>query len=96
MEELKQRIHSVQRRIDHAARSRGRTGQDITLVAVSKTVDVDMAQMAYDMGIRDFGENRSQELNRKMESIPSARWHMIGRMQTNKIKEVVGKACLIH
>lgn len=96
MEELKQRLIEVQNRIDRAARNSGRTGQDITLVAVSKTVDVDVAQMAYNMGIRDFGENRSQELNRKLESIPSARWHMIGRLQTNKVKDVVGKACLIH
>ena len=96
MEEFRQRIIAVQRRIDGAARSRGRTGQDVNLVAVSKTVDVDMVQMAYDMGICDFGENRSQELNRKMEAIPSARWHMIGRLQTNKVKDVVGKACLIH
>ena len=96
MEQLRQRLREVQNRIERAARSSGRTAQDITLVAVSKTVDIDVAQMAYNMGIRDFGENRTQELNRKLQSIPSARWHMIGRLQTNKVKDVVGKACLIH
>lgn len=96
MEELRQRIITVQSKIERAARSQGRTGQDITLVAVSKTVDVNVAQSAFDIGIRDFGENRTQELNRKLEFIPSARWHMIGRLQSNKVKEVVGKACLIH
>lgn len=96
MEALRQRIMEVQQRIDRAARRGGRTGQDITLVAVSKTVDSNVAQMAYDIGIRDFGENRSQELKHKLEAIPSARFHMIGRLQTNKVKDVVGKACLIH
>ncbi len=96
MEQLKQRLREVQNRIERAARSSGRTAQDITLVAVSKTVDIDVAQMAYNMGVRDFGENRTQELNRKLQSISSARWHMIGRLQTNKVKDVVGKACLIH
>ncbi len=96
MENLRQRIFDIQCKIDQAARSRGRSGQEITLVAVSKTVDIDMAQMAFDLGIRDFGENRSQELNRKREAIPQGNWHMIGRLQTNKVKDVVGKAVLIH
>lgn len=96
MEVLHQRIIEVQRKIERAAHRGGRTVQDITLVAVSKTVDSDVAQMAYDIGIRDFGENRSQELKRKLEAIPMARWHMIGRLQTNKVKDVVGKAWLIH
>lgn len=96
METLRARITEVQRKIDQAARISGRSGQDITLVAVSKTVDIDVAKMAWDIGIRDFGENRTQELNRKQEAIPSARWHMIGRLQTNKVKDVVGKTCLIH
>lgn len=96
MDTLRERIIEVQRKIDQAARKNGRSGQDITLVAVSKTVDIDIARMAYDIGMRDFGENRTQELNRKQEAIPSARWHMIGRLQTNKVKDVVGKTCLIH
>lgn len=96
MEALRKRIMEVQKRIDQAAHRSGRTGQDITLVAVSKTVDIDTARMAYEIGLRDFGENRTQELNRKQEAVPSARWHMIGRLQTNKVKDIVGKTCLIH
>ncbi len=96
MQELKQRIDDIQKRIDQAARKSDRTGQDIRLIAVSKTVDIDQAQAVFDIGIRDFGENRSQELKRKLEAIPQANWHMIGRLQTNKVKDVVGKACLIH
>jgi len=96
VQELKQRIADIQKRIDQAARKSGRAGQDIRLIAVSKTVDIDQAQAVFDIGIRDFGENRSQELKRKLEAIPQANWHMIGRLQTNKVKDVVGKACLIH
>lgn len=96
MEELRSRMIEIQQRIDRAARISGRSGQDVTLIAVSKTVDVDRAQAAFNLGIRDFGENRTQELNRKLQAIPQANWHMIGRLQTNKVKEVVGKAALIH
>lgn len=96
MEHIKQNIIEIQQKIDRAARTRGLAGQDITLIAVSKTVDIDKAQIVYDLGIKDFGENRTQELNRKLEAIPQANWHMIGRLQTNKVKEVVGQAVLIH
>ncbi len=69
----------------------------IRLVAVSKTFGVDAIRMVYDFGIRDFGENKVQELLEKRERLPSdIEWHMIGRLQTNKIKEVIGKVALIH
>ncbi|MDD4170804.1 MAG: YggS family pyridoxal phosphate-dependent enzyme [Syntrophomonas sp.] len=96
MEEMANRIADIRQRIEVAAQKSGRTGQDITLVAVSKMVADDAVQQAYDLNIRDFGENRVQELTRKMHSLPQARWHLIGRLQTNKVKDVVGKACLIH
>lgn len=96
MEELVTRIADIKQRIGLAAQKSGRTGQDITLVAVSKMVDNDAVHQAYDLNIRDFGENRVQELIRKMHSLPQARWHLIGRLQTNKVKDVVGNACLIH
>lgn len=96
MEELKSRIVEIQQKIDRAARVGGRSGKDVTLIAVSKTVDISQAQAAFDLGIRDFGENRSQELKSKQQAIPQANWHMIGRLQTNKVKDVVGRAVLIH
>ena len=96
MEQLKQRLMVIQQKIDQAARRSGRSAQDITMVAVTKTVDIETAQDTFDLGIRDFGENRSQELNRKRAAIPEARWHMIGRLQSNKVKEVVGNVQLIH
>jgi len=82
--------------IDRAARKTGRRGQDITLVAVSKMVDNASVRQAYDLGIVDFGENRVQEFTRKINNLPQARWHLIGRLQTNKVKDIVGRAFLIH
>ena len=67
------------------------------LIAVSKTKPVPDLQEAYDYGIRDFGENKVQEMCDKMEVLPSdIRWHMIGHLQTNKVKYIVGKVFLIH
>lgn len=96
IEELKSRIVEIQQKIDRAARNGGRSGKDVTLIAVSKTVDISQAQAAFDLGIHDFGENRTQELKSKQQAIPQANWHMIGRLQTNKVKDIVGKAVLIH
>ena len=65
-------------------------GNDITLVAVSKTKSNEEIQKAYDLGIRDFGENYVQELTAKMDSLPEdIRWHMIGHLQTNKVRDIV-------
>jgi len=96
MEELQQRLMEVQIRIERAAQKSGRSRQDITLLAVSKTVDNATVAEAYNLGIRDFGENRVQEFANKIHSLPQARWHIIGRLQTNKVKDVVGSAFLIH
>ncbi len=67
------------------------------LVLVSKKVDIDKIKEAYDLGVRDFGESRIQELLRKKSELPSdIRWHMIGHVQTNKVKDLVGQTFLIH
>ncbi len=67
------------------------------LIAVSKTKPVSMIKEAYDLGIRDFGENKVQELVSKFSELPDdINWHMIGHLQTNKVKDVVGKVKLIH
>lgn len=68
-----------------------------TLIAVSKTKPVEMLQEAYDAGCRDFGENKVQELLDKYDKLPGdIRWHMIGHLQTNKVKYIVDKVALIH
>lgn len=71
--------------------------QNVTLIAVSKTKSVEEIKKAYDVGIRNFGENKVQELLEKIDEEPSdIRWHLIGHLQTNKVKYVVGKVYLIH
>ena len=94
--DLQQNIDSIKRRIANAAASAGRKPEDIRLIAVSKTVDAAVVRQAYELGLDTFGENRPQEIRDKSAVIPEAKWHMIGRLQTNKLKYVVGKTELIH
>lgn len=90
-------LSEVQNRITRAARRAGRSPDEITLIAVSKTKPVEMIREIYDAGIRDFGENKVQEISAKSAVLPSdIRWHMIGHLQRNKVKQVIDKACLIH
>jgi pyridoxal phosphate enzyme (YggS family) len=94
--DLQESIAIVRNRIAAAAAKSGQSVSDITLVAVSKTVDSETVRQAYELGISDFGENRVQELTHKIDQFPQANWHFIGRLQTNKVKDVVGKVALIH
>lgn len=71
--------------------------QNVTLVAVSKTHPVEMIREAYDAGHRIFGESRPQEMREKWEALPKdIEWHMIGHLQTNKVKYIVPFVALIH
>ena len=71
--------------------------KDVKLLAVSKTKSLEEMEEAYEYGIRDFGENKVQEMMKKSESFhPDVRWHLIGNLQTNKVKYLVGKVFLIH
>ncbi len=88
-------IELVKGEIEEAKKRSGRE-DEVTLIAVTKTVDEDRMQKALDAHIDVFGENRVQELVRKMELFPSVHWHLIGHLQKNKVKYVVGKAELIH
>jgi len=82
--------------IESVCQKFGRDPHDVTMVAVSKTVDADTVGEAIASGIRVFGENRAQDFAIKQERYPEVSWHFIGRIQTNKLKQVVGKAELIH
>ncbi len=83
--------------MEEACRLSGRDLGEVSLIAVSKTKPVPMLQEAYDAGCRDFGENKVQEIMDKIDKLPSdIRWHMIGHLQTNKVKYIVGKVFLIH
>ena len=94
---LKENFQSVEARIQAACDRAGRSRKEITLIAVSKTKPVEMLQTIYDAGSRDFGENKVQEMCDKIEQLPTdIRWHMIGHLQTNKVKYIVGRVSLIH
>ena len=70
---------------------------DAMLLAVTKTHGVDKIMEVYDYGLRDFGENKVQELIEKKEKMPKdINWHLIGHLQTNKVNKIVGEVYLIH
>ena len=94
---IKENIKNVQSKIGHACKNADRDINAAHLIAVSKTKPVSMLQEAYDAGIRDFGENKVQEIMDKYDKLPSdIRWHMIGHLQRNKVKYIIDKVVMIH
>lgn len=94
---LKENYLEVRKNIDEACKRAGRNPEDVTLISVGKTKPAEMLQEVYDAGSRDFGENKVQELCDKIEILPQdINWHMIGHLQRNKVKYIVGKVALIH
>ena len=94
---LKDNLKNVEERVQEACDRAGRKREEVTLIAVSKTKPIEMLQEIYDENIRDFGENKVQELCDKIEKMPKdIKWHMIGHLQRNKVKYIVGHTTLIH
>ena len=94
---LRDNLSEVESRVLKACERAGRDRKDVTLIAVSKTKPSSMIEEFYSLGVRDFGENKVQEMCDKMEILPKdIRWHMIGHLQTNKVKYIVGKVYMIH
>lgn len=94
---IKDNLKEVESNISKAISKAGRKESDVTLIAVSKTKPVEMLKEAYDCGIRDFGENKVQEITEKYPALPDdIRWHMIGHLQTNKVKYIADKVYMIH
>ena len=94
---IKENIEDVKMHIDNAVNKGKRNVDDVTLIAVSKTKPVIMLKEAYDAGMRDFGENKVQEIKDKTEEIKEPlNWHMIGHLQANKVKYLPGVSCMIH
>ena len=90
-------LKEVEEKIQKACLRSGRDRKEVTLIAVSKTKPVSMIEEVYNEGIRDFGENKPQELREKYDFMPKdINWHMIGHLQRNKIKYVVDRVCMIH
>lgn len=94
---LEKNLRSIQEKIENACKKSGRCLEDVTLIAVSKTKPLPMLEEIYGLGIRQFGENKVQELTDKYEKLPKdIAWHMIGHLQRNKVKYLIGKTALIH
>ena len=94
---LKENYEEVQKKITEACKRAGRNREEVTLIAVSKTKPVEMLSEIYDLGERNFGENKVQELTEKYDQLPAdIKWHMIGHLQRNKVKYIVNKVSLIH
>ena len=90
-------LNIVKSKIEAAAMRSDRDLSEITLIAVSKTKPVEMISEVYDYGIREFGENKVQEITAKSAVLPNdINWHMIGHLQRNKVKQVINKTVLIH
>lgn len=94
---IKNNIEEVRKVINESANNVKRDSKEIILLAVTKTVDVDKVLEAIDCGITDVGENKPQELARKFDAIgDKVRWHLIGSLQTNKVKYIIDKVYMIH
>ncbi len=94
---VKENLQEVIHNMEIACKNSGRDMKDVTLIAVSKTKPNDLIMEVYESGIRDFGENKVQDLVKKSEELPKdIRWHMIGHLQTNKVRQLLGNAVLIH
>ena len=100
IEGMRERIARVRDEIDSAMVSAGRKGESITLIGVSKFFPPEYARAAFTLGIADLGENRVQELLDKEQLLASEglhpAWHLIGTLQTRKVRQIIGKTALIH
>ena len=97
MNTIRDHLNEVRENIQKACEKAGRSPQGVTLIAVSKTKPLFMLEEAYEAGARDFGENKVQEILEKHPKMPEdARFHMIGHLQRNKVKQVLPHAVLIH
>lgn len=94
---LEENLKRIRKRIERAALSADRNPEEVQLVAVTKTVPVEKIEQAVNLGINVLGENRVQEALKKQPLLSAnLKWHMIGHLQRNKVKDVIGKFDLIH
>ncbi len=93
---IAENLRAVEKKIAAAAERSGRNADDIVLVAVTKTHSPDMMNEAIRAGACDIGENKPQEVRDKFDDVLPASWHLIGHLQTNKVKYVIDKCSMIH
>lgn len=93
---IKENLTAVKERIAAAAISCGRKPEDIKLVAVTKTYPPEAMNEAIRLGVTDVGENKPQEVRDKFEHVSPVKWHLIGHLQTNKVKYIIDRCSMIH
>lgn len=95
---IKDNIYTILEKTKQAAIRSGRNLEDVTVIAVSKTVDSERAREAVEAGLVNLGENRVQELVKKYDELSNTnvKWHLIGHLQKNKVKYIIDKTVLIH
>lgn len=94
---IKENLDVIKNNISLACKKSGRSEAEVTVLAVTKTRSAEEINRAIELGITDIGENRVQELMNKYADVKSGvRWHLIGRLQTNKVKYIADKVSMIH
>lgn len=94
---VEENLKDFQNRIESACRKAGRNSKEVDVVLVTKTVSVERIEEAYSLGVRKFGENRVQEFVSKVTALPKdIEWHFVGHLQTNKVRDLIGRVSLIH
>lgn len=96
MEDIRKNLDKVNAQIKETAENCGRSADDVLLVAVSKTRTPEEINIAVDAGVTDIGENKVQEIMDKYDAVKPVKWHMIGHLQTNKVKYIIDKVSMIH
>ncbi len=93
---IRENYLEIEKRIQSACDRAGRKREEVTLIAVSKTKPLEMLKEVAALGQTDFGENHVQEIVEKYDAFPGVRYHMIGHLQRNKVRQVIGRAVMIH
>lgn len=96
MSNIKNNLIKIKENIKDAALKRGKKEEDILLLGVTKTIDIERIKILQNEGVVHFGENKVQELLKKYDKIKNCKWHFIGHLQTNKVKYIIDKVDLIH
>ena len=96
MSDIESNLKITKAKIAEAAKKSGREEKDITLIAVTKTHSPEEINEAINCGVTDIGENKVQEIVEKYDRVNPVRWHLIGHLQTNKVKYIIDKVYMIH
>ncbi len=96
MEDIRGNLNRINEEIKLCAERCGRNAEDVLLCAVSKTRTPEEINIAIDAGVTDIGENKVQEIMDKFDAVKPVKWHMIGHLQTNKVKYIIDKVSMIH